>query len=205
MLTPARPSASAISATVPGRFSTPIRSSRSSPPARSASSRRRRSSRAARCQAATPSGSPERISSAASPQPLGDGVDLAGDRLAVGGEDVAPDGRVRTGDPGRVAKARADLGKPLGLLGRGRRGLANEHVGDHVGDVADRRHQPVVGLGVDRLGPGAEVGDRSLQAVVEHAARALGRASGTSGHPRTGRRGRSRLRPSRRRRAGARR
>ena len=44
-----------------------------------------------------------------------------------------------------------------------------------MGNVADRRHQPVVGLGVDGLRAGAEVGDRSLQAVVEDAARALGR------------------------------
>ena len=45
----------------------------------------------------------------------------------------------------------------------------------HVRQVADRRHQAVVGLGVDRLRPGAEAGDRALQAVVEDAAGALGR------------------------------
>ena len=42
---------------------------------------------------------------------------LVGDRLAVGGEDVAPDRRVGAGDAGRVAEARADLRQALGLLG----------------------------------------------------------------------------------------
>ena len=63
--------------------------------------------------------SPERISSAASRRRSETASTSRGDRLAVGGEDVAPDRRVRTGDAGRVAKARADLGKPLGLLGLG--------------------------------------------------------------------------------------
>ena len=43
---------------------------------------------------------------------------------------------------------------------------------------------------LDRLRPGAELGDRALQAVVEDAAGAARSGSGTSGRPRRGRRGR---------------
>ena len=174
MLTPASPSASASSATVPGRLATTTRSSRSGPPASSASSRPRRSSPAAACQAATASLSPSRISSAACAQSRAGGVDRLGDRLAVGREDVSPDRRVGAGDAGRVAEARADLGHPLGVARQLLGGLGREHVGEHVGQVADRRHQAVVGLGVDRLRPGAEIGDHALEAVVEQTARALG-------------------------------
>ena len=177
----------------------------SCPPTSSASSRRRRSSRAARATPRPRSASPERISSAASRSRSDDGVDLARDRLAVGGEDVAPDRRVRAGDPGRVAEARPHLGQALGLLDRRRRGLLDEHVREHVRQVADRRHQPVVRLGVDRLRAGADVGDRALQPVVVHAARSARSASGTSGRPRTGRRARCRRRRSRRPRADGRR
>ena len=56
-----------------------------------------------------------------------------------------------------------------------------KHVGDHMRQVADRRHQAVVSLGVDRLRPGAEVGDRALQAVVEQTAGALGRGQVPAG------------------------
>ncbi len=107
-------------------------------------------------------------------QPVGGLIDLARHRLAVGGEDVTPHRRVRPRDPGGVAKARTNLGQALGLLGRRRSRLLNEHVGDHVRKVADGRHQPVVGVGVDRLGTGAEVGDRALEPVVQEAAGALG-------------------------------
>ena len=86
-----------------------------------------------------------------------------------------------------------------------RGGLADEHVGEHVREVADRRHQPVVGLGVDRLRPRAQVGDRPLQAVVDGRRSSARSASGTSARPRTGRRARSRPRRSRRRPADGRR
>ncbi len=66
MLTPARPSARAISATVPGRFSTATRSSISGESGSSASSIVRRSSRAASCQRESASRSPLRTSSEAS-------------------------------------------------------------------------------------------------------------------------------------------
>ena len=54
------------------------------------------------------------------------------------------------------------------------RRLADEHVGDHVRQMADRGHQSVVSLGVDRLDLRAQAGDRALQPVVEHPAGALG-------------------------------
>ncbi len=173
MLTPASPSASASAAIVPGLLATTIRSSRSGPPSSSVSSRRRRSSPAAACQAATASRSPPRISSAASLEPARDRVDRVGDGLAVAGEDVGPDRRVGAGDAGRVAEARPDLGQPLGVAAELGRRLGGERVGDHVRQVADRRHQAVVGGRVDRLRAGAERGDGALQAVVEQAAGAL--------------------------------
>ena len=176
MLTPARPSASAISATVPGRFSTATRSSQSSPPTRSASSRRRRSSRAAPCQAATRS----RVAGRGSARrPRGAARTTASTSRATASRLVAkmspqiagfaPATRVVSRKLGPTSGRRSDSSAAR----RGR--LLDEHVGDHVRQVADRRHQPVVGLGVDRLRAGAEVGDRPLQAVVEDAARALGR------------------------------
>ena len=74
----------------------------------------------------------------------------------------------------------------------GRCRLLDEHVGDHVRQVADGRHQAIVALGVDRLRPGAEVGDRALEPVVQHATRSARSASGTSARPRRGPRARSR-------------
>src|SRR3954453_11846904 len=65
MLTPSRPRARAISATVPGWFGTVTRSSVSGPPASSASSSARRSSRAPVCQALTASASPAPMRAAA--------------------------------------------------------------------------------------------------------------------------------------------
>ena len=120
MLTRARPSASAISATVPGAILDPDPDLVQRPLA----ARRRRAARAARVAAprgARPrrrSRSPARISREASLQALDRGVDLGRDRVAVGGEDVGPDRRVGAGHPGRVAEAGADLGQALGLLAR---------------------------------------------------------------------------------------
>ena len=138
-------------------------------------------------------------------QALADRVDRLGDGLAVAGEDVAPDRRVGAGDPGRVAEARADLGQPLGVAVELGGGLADEDVGDHVRKVADRRHQPVVGLGVDRLRAGAEAGDGALQAVVEDAAGAPGRRQVPAGAVEEVGAGVARRRRSRRRPAGGRR
>ena len=175
MLTPASLRASASSATVPGRLATTTRSSASGPAADSASWRRRRSSAAEPCQDG------DRLGVAAADQlgriaePARRVLDRRRDRVPIAGEDVAPDSRVGARDPGRVAKARADLGHPLGVPGQLRRRLGDEDVGDDVGKVADGRHHPVVGLGADRLRPGTEVGDDPLQRVVEDPARALGR------------------------------
>ncbi len=102
-------------------------------------------------------------------------IDLRRDGLAVPGEDVAPDRRVRPGDPRGVAEAGTDLRQVLGLLAERRRRLRHQDVGDHVREVADRRHQPVVRLGLDRLRPRPDVRDRTLHAVVEHASGARGR------------------------------
>jgi len=68
-----------------------------------------------------------------------------------------------------VAEARAGGRRALGAQGVGR--LRDEDVGEDVGQMTHRCHQPVVRLGVDRLRAGAEPGDRPLQAVVEAADR----------------------------------
>ena len=181
MFTPVRPRARAISATVPGRFSTLSRSSYSSPPTQIGL----QEPAAVLAGGAVPGRDAVAVTRShhlrGLTQPLGGGVDLARDRLAVGGEDVPPDRRVRAGHPGRVAKARADLGQALGLLHRGGGRLLDEHVGDHVREVAHGGHQPIVGLRVDRLGTRAEVRDRPLEAVVVHPARALGRGQVPAG------------------------
>ncbi len=80
-------------------------------------------------------------------------------------------GWVRPGDARRVAKAPPDLGQALALVGDRHLGLGDHHVRDHVRQVADGRHQAVVELGVDRLRPGAHLGDRALEPVVVEAAR----------------------------------
>ena len=176
MLTPARPSASAISATVPGRFSTRPAARSSSPPTSSASSRRRRSRRAPRCQSATRLGVARAQQLGRLAQPLDDRVDLARDAPRGWWRRCRPRSRGWRPRPGscRGSSARPRAGartpRPSAAAACG-----DEHVGDHVREVADGRHQPVVGLGVDRLRAGAEVGDRALQAVVQDAARALGR------------------------------
>ena len=99
------------------------------------------------------------------------GIDLGGDGLAIPGEDVAPDRRVGSRHPGGVPEARPDLRQVLGLLAERRRRLRDQDVGDHVRKMADRRHQAVMRLGLDRLRARPQVRDRALHAVVEHPAR----------------------------------
>ncbi len=82
---------------------------------------------------------------------------------------LAPATRVVSRKLGPTSGRRSDSSASVG------RGLLDQHVRDHVRHVADRRHQPVVRLGVDRLRAGPQVGDRALQQVVLQAARALGR------------------------------
>ena len=133
---------------------------------RAGSSRRSRAPWACDCHASTASGVAGADQSRGLLEP-GDGpVDLGGKRVGVGGEDVPPDDRVRTRHARGVAKASADLGQALALVGDRDFGLRDQHVRDHVGQVAHGRHQPVVELGVDRLRAGAHLGDRALEPVV---------------------------------------
>src|SRR5215212_2061421 len=73
-----------------------------------------------------------------------DRADRATELGAVGEVDVAPERRVGAGDPRRVAEARPD----------GALGLLDEHVGEHVREVADAGEHAVVLGGVDRARPG---------------------------------------------------
>ena len=82
---------------------------------------------------------------------------------------------------------------------------ATSALATHVRQVADRRHQPVVGGGVDRLRAGAERRRRAAAGGRRGGRWSARSGSGTSGRPRRGRRGRSRPRPSRRPPAGGRR
>ena len=176
MLMPASPSASASWATMPGRLGTgdaqlAHRAAGELGPRAAAGGRRARPRSSARA--------PRRRPRAGRSRTLcerGDvGVELALERLAVGEEDVAPQRRVRARHARRVAKARAGRRQPLRLVGQLARRLAHEHVREHVRQVADGRHQAVVHVRRDRGRPRAERGHAPVQALVEHAARALGR------------------------------
>ena len=174
MLTPASPRARASSAIVPGRLATTIRSSRSGPAS------------ALGLEQPAPVLAGRRV-------PGGDGVAVAAadqlGRLAAGG---APTASTASATASRLlAKMSAQiaglepatrvvsrkLGPTSGSRSESRVSSAAASVtralATHVREVADRRHQPVVGRGVDRLRAGAEAGDGALQAVVEEAAGAL--------------------------------
>ena len=153
----------------------------------------RRSSRRRACQASTAPGSPARIRLAASLQAGDDGVDLVGDGVAVGDEDVAPDRRVGAGDAGRVAEARADLGQALAAP---RRATPPACETSTFASTCGRWLTVAItrscGRGVDRLRPGAEVA-RSRAGAGRRARRSSARSgSGTSARPRRGPRARSR-------------
>ena len=60
-------------------------------------------------------------------------------------------------------------GRLLGALAERSGGLADEHVGEHVRQVRDARHEPVVGVGVDGGGTRAEATEQAVQTLVEHA------------------------------------
>ena len=164
---PASPSASASCATIPGRLGTATRSSLTGPPARSASSRRWRSARAPSIQRSSRAGSPARRSSRTSCERGEVGVQLALERLAVRQEDVAPQRRVRARHARRVAEARAGRRQALRLVGQLARGLAHQHVREHVRQVADGRHQAVVHVGRDRGRPRAERRHEPVEALVQ--------------------------------------
>ena len=178
MFTPALPRASAISATVPGRFSTLSRSSsrarrrRDPPPGAGGGPRARR-----RARPPTRSPSPDADHA---PRPREGARRRRRSRAATASRLVAkmsrPDRRVGAGDAGRVAKARADLGQALGLLDqRAAAACWTSTLASTCGrwlTVAISRSWV---SGVDRLRARAEVRDGPLQAVVVDAARALGR------------------------------
>ena len=171
MLIAALPSASATSATTPG----PVRDRdaqlvrcrrrRGRPRAAGGGRRARRRSRR-RSRRASPSASAARTA----PSRADRVVDRLDQRVGVREVDVAPDRRVGAGDAGDVAEARAGRRQRLALFRARARGLRDEHVGEHVRQVRDRREHAVVGLGVERRGAGAEAGEQPVQALVERAA-----------------------------------
>src|SRR4051812_2831685 len=102
-------------------------------------------------------------------------VHLVGDGGCVLEVDVRPDAAVRAGDARGVAEARADPRERLVLAVDGARGLRDEHVRQHVRQVADRGEQTVVRVRVERDRACAEAEEQAVQALVEHAARASAR------------------------------
>ena len=69
-----------------------------------------------------------------------------------------------------VAVARASppwTRRPPAARGEQSDGLGDEQVGEHVRQVRDAPHQPVVGVGVDRLRPRPEAAQQPVQTLVE--------------------------------------
>ena len=60
-------------------------------------------------------------------------------------------------------------GRRSRLLAEQAGGLGDEQVGEHVRQLRDARHEPVVGVGVDGLGARAEAAEQPVQALVEDA------------------------------------
>ena len=160
MFTPALPSSRATWATIPGRFGTVRRSSWTGPLGRAGLEQRA----PVLARAVVPVARPRRASSrrSTSSSSRRNAADLLDDRGAVRAVDVAstspcwrrPRASCR-GSSGPTWRQR------LAVLGQPRGGLRDEHVGQHVRQVAEDGHEPVVGLGVDRDRPGAEVRRRS--------------------------------------------
>ena len=71
------------------------------------------------------------------------------ERLAVLEEDVAPHGRIGSGDAGEVLEARPDAmeGPSAAHLELAR--VLHQHVGQHVRQVTDDGHDAIVSAGVD--------------------------------------------------------
>ena len=129
-------------------------------------------------------------------------ADLLDDRGAVRAVDVAPDRRVRARHARHVAEARAHLPERLAVLREPRRGLGGEHVGEHVRQVAEHGHEPVVRRPRPPP-PGARRGPRRSGGGARTGGRRTARAaSGTRPRPGRGRRGRAPRPRSRRRRSG---
>ena len=145
MLTPPRPSASATSATTPGRLGTETRSSCTAPPARSASSSRA----AVLARAVVPGRDAVAVAARRAPRARRARRAIASSialdqRVGVGEVDVAPDRGVGAGHARDVAEARAGRGQPLASSRAAPRRLGDEHVGEHVRQVRDGREQAVV-------------------------------------------------------------
>ena len=83
----------------------------------------------------------------------------------------APATRVASRKLGPTAGRRSLARRPPSTRG----GLRDEQVREHVRQVRDARHQPVVGVGVDRRGLRAEAREQAVQALVEHAGGAAAR------------------------------
>ena len=147
----------------PGRLGTTARSSRTVPPASPASSSASRSPAASACQRGERRAVARRERRAGRAEARDRVVDRVQERVAVGEVDVGPQRRVGAGDARRVAEARAGRRQPLAAERAG--GLGDEDVGDDVRQVRHRGHHPVVGVGVDRGGPGAEAGHEAVQAL----------------------------------------
>jgi len=76
--------------------------------------------------------------------------------LCVLEEDVHPDPRVGAGHAGHVPQRPAGDGQRLVAFDSRRSGLVHEQVGERVRQVARQRDEPVMGLGIDGDGDGAE-------------------------------------------------
>ena len=83
-------------------------------------------------------------------------------RLAVVEEDVDPDPRVRAGDPRHVAQRAARRLERVVPVDPRRARLVEEHVREHVRQVARQPDEAVVRVRADRDGPGAEGGDEAV-------------------------------------------
>ena len=203
MLMPARPSVSATSAITPGRLGTAARSSvhRAAEHAgleqRLALARRR----LLPVRQAVAVAGRERVARLLeAAQDVVDGVEQ---RVAVGQVDVGPQRRVGARHARRVAERRAGRRQPLAAERAA--GLADERVGDDVGQVRDGGHHAVVGVGVDGQRPRAEAGDQAVQALEHDPRGRRGRRQVPDRARRRGRRARGRRPPPRCPPAGGRR
>ena len=201
MLTPAPPSASAISAITPGRLGTEARSSLH----RAAGQARAEQRLAVGARALVPGGDGRRVARrkrrAHLAQRPGELVDAGDQRVAVGHVDVGPDRAVGAGHARGVAEARADRRQAPLLLAAASvlAAWATSRLASTCGRCETHAIRRSWVSGVDRRRARAERRQQAVQALVEHARRCCpGPASGTRWRRRTGPRARARRPPSRR-------
>ena len=179
MLIRSAPSACVIAASTPGRSGTWTRT-RCSAPASGVGAAR---ASGGGCRAASPIQRARKPASLAVERGLDllDPAAVLGERLADRGrvveEDVDPDPRVRAGDAGHVAQRAAGVRERLVALDARRARLVDEHVREHVRQVARQRDEPVVRGRVDRDRHGAELGDEAVHEPVA----ARGRSAAVGG------------------------